>query len=112
MTIEMRKTGVDVGGDMPWAWARRRTHNQRSSSRGSQLLVSVGDTGVELKPEEAEKVFNAFYTTKDQGTGMGLPISHSIIESHGGRMWVAPNSGRGSIFQFTLTCEVIAHQAA
>jgi signal transduction histidine kinase len=112
MTIEMRKTGVDVGGDMPWAWARRRTHNQRSSSRGSQLLVSVGDTGVELKPEEAEKVFNAFYTTKDQGTGMGLPISRSIIESHGGRMWVAPNSGRGSIFQFTLTCEVIAHQAA
>ena len=81
-------------------------------AEASQLLVSVGDTGVGLQPEEAEKVFNAFYTTKDQGTGMGLPISRSIIESHGGRMWVAPNSGRGSIFQFTLPCEVIAHQAA
>jgi signal transduction histidine kinase len=81
-------------------------------AEASQLLVSVGDTGVGLKPEDAEKVFNAFYTTKDQGTGMGLPISRSIIESHGGRMWVATNPGRGSIFQFTLPCEVIAHQAA
>jgi signal transduction histidine kinase/PAS domain-containing protein len=81
-------------------------------AEASQLLVSVGDTGVGLQPDEGEKVFNAFYTTKDQGTGMGLPISRSIIESHGGRMWVAPNSGRGSIFQFTLPCEVIAHQAA
>jgi signal transduction histidine kinase/PAS domain-containing protein len=81
-------------------------------AEASQLLVSVGDTGVGMQPDEGEKVFNAFYTTKDQGTGMGLPISRSIIESHGGRMWVAPNSGRGSIFQFTLPCEVIAHQAA
>ncbi len=81
-------------------------------AEASQLLVSVGDTGVGLQPEEAEKVFNAFYTTKQEGTGMGLPISRSIIESHGGRMWVAPNSGRGSIFRFTLPCEVIAHQAA
>src|SRR6202051_3357385 len=72
---------------------------------GSQLLVSIGDTGVGLQPGEAAKVFDAFYTTKNQGTGMGLPISRSIIESHGGRLWVAPNSGRGSVFQFTFPSE-------
>jgi signal transduction histidine kinase len=78
----------------------------------SQLLISIGDTGVGLQPAQAEKVFDAFYTTKDQGTGMGLPISRSIIESHGGRLWAGPNSGRGAIFQFTLPSEVTAHKAA
>jgi PAS domain S-box-containing protein len=73
---------------------------------GPQLLVSIGDTGIGLEPEEAEKVFDAFYTTKNQGTGMGLPISRSIIESHGGRLWVVPNSGRGTLFQFSLPSEV------
>jgi PAS domain S-box-containing protein len=77
-----------------------------------QLLISVGDTGVGLMPEEAEKVFDAFYTTKDQGTGMGLPISRSIIESHGGRLWLNSHSGIGTIFQFTLSTEFTAHQVA
>jgi len=80
-------------------------------AEGSQLLVSIGDTGVGLQPKEAEKVFDAFYTTKNQGTGMGLPISRSIIESHGGRLWVGPNPGRGAIFQFTFPSEV-RHDAA
>ena len=79
---------------------------------GSQLLISIGDTGVGLQPEQAEKVFDAFYTTKAQGTGMGLPISRSIIESHGGRLWATANSGPGATFQFTLPGEVTAHQAA
>jgi signal transduction histidine kinase/PAS domain-containing protein len=78
----------------------------------SQLLISVGDTGGGLQPEQVEQVFNAFYTTKAQGTGMGLPISRSIIESHGGRLWAGPNPGRGAMFQFTLPIEVMAHQAA
>jgi signal transduction histidine kinase len=77
-----------------------------------QLLISVGDTGVGLMPEEAKKVFDAFYTTKDQGTGMGLPISRSIVESHGGRLWLTPHSGRGTIFQFTLSTEFTSHQVA
>jgi len=81
-------------------------------SEGTQLLISVGDTGGGLQPEQVEKVFDVFYTTKGQGTGMGLPISRSIIESHGGRLWVAPNSGRGAIFQFTLPAEITAHKAA
>jgi signal transduction histidine kinase len=77
-----------------------------------QLLISVGDTGVGLEPEQAEQIFNAFFTTKPQGTGMGLPISRSIIESHGGRLWATSNSGPGATFQFTLPSEVTARQAA
>jgi signal transduction histidine kinase len=75
----------------------------------SQLLISIGDTGVGLMPEQVEQIFNPFYTTKAQGTGMGLPISRSIIESHGGRLWVSPNLGRGATFQFTLPGEAMAH---
>jgi PAS domain S-box-containing protein len=77
-----------------------------------QLLISVDDTGVGLQPEQAERVFNTFYTTKAQGTGMGLPISRSIIESHGGRLWASLHPGRGATFQFTLPVEVISHEAA
>jgi signal transduction histidine kinase len=63
-----------------------------------QLLISVGDTGVELEPEQAEQIFNAFFTTKPQGSGMGLPISRSIIESHGGHLWATSNSGPEQLF--------------
>jgi len=82
------------------------------SERGSngQLLISVSDTGVGLPPQEADLIFNAFFTTKPTGTGMGLPISRSIIESHGGRLWAAANSGRGATFQFTLPSEVEPRQ--
>jgi PAS domain S-box-containing protein len=79
-------------------------------SEGSQVLISVADAGVGLPPEIAGNVFDAFYTTKPQGTGMGLPISRSIVESHGGRLWTIPNSGRGAVFQFTLPNEVTAPQ--
>src|SRR5438477_626834 len=77
-----------------------------------QLLISVGDTGVGLEPEQAQQIFNAFFSTKPQGTGMGLPISRSIIESHGGRLWAVAHSGRGATFQFTLPSEATAHRAA
>jgi signal transduction histidine kinase len=77
-----------------------------------QLLISVGDMGVGLEPEQAEQIFNAFFSTKPQGTGMGLPISRSIIESHGGRLWATSNSGPGATFQFTLPSEITAHKAA
>jgi PAS domain S-box-containing protein len=66
------------------------------------LVVSVTDTGVGLPGHQAEKIFNAFFTTKPHGTGMGLRISQSIVESHGGRLWAADNSTRGASFCFTL----------
>ena len=67
-----------------------------------QLLVSVADTGVGLPTENADHVFNPFFTTKSQGTGLGLAITRSILESHGGRVWATANSGRGTTFYFTL----------
>ena len=71
-----------------------------------QLLVSVHDTGDGLPVDQADQIFTAFFTTKSHGTGMGLSISRSIIESHGGRLWGANNSGRGACFQFTLPTPV------
>jgi PAS domain S-box-containing protein len=77
-----------------------------------QLLISVMDTGVGVPPEKIEQIFNAFFTSKPQGTGMGLAISRSIIESHGGRLWAAPNAGPGATLHFTLPTRPNAHQAA
>jgi PAS domain S-box-containing protein len=71
----------------------------------NQVLISVSDTGIGLPPDRADKVFEAFFTTKAQGTGMGLSISRSIIESHGGRLWATGNPDRGATFQFTLPLE-------
>jgi C4-dicarboxylate-specific signal transduction histidine kinase len=71
-------------------------------AKNEQVVVSVSDTGVGLPPQQAEQIFNAFFTTKPNGTGMGLRISRSIIESHGGRLWAANNSARGASFCFTL----------
>jgi signal transduction histidine kinase/CheY-like chemotaxis protein len=73
-----------------------------------QLLISVSDSGVGLPVDEAERIFEAFFTTKPQGTGMGLSISRRIIESHGGRLSASPNTGRGATFQFTLPVEATA----
>ena len=70
-----------------------------------QVLISVIDNGIGLPPERADKVFDPFFTTKPQGTGMGLSISRSIIESHGGRLWATGNADRGVTFQFTLPVE-------
>ena len=81
----------------------------RSEAGDGQLLISVRDTGVGLPPEQEDQIFRAFFTTKDNGTGMGLPISRSIIESHGGRLWAAGASGQGATFQFTLPATVAAH---
>jgi signal transduction histidine kinase len=80
------------------------TKSQRAETE--QLMVSVSDTGVGLPPQQAEQVFNAFFTTKPHGTGMGLRISRSIIESHGGQLWAADNFPRGASFYFTLPTKV------
>jgi PAS domain S-box-containing protein len=81
----------------------------KSEPGDGQLLISVSDIGVGLPPEQTEQIFQAFFTTKDNGTGMGLPISRSIIESHGGQLWAADHSARGATFQFTLPTTVAVH---
>ena len=81
----------------------------KSEAGNGQLLISVSDTGVGLPPDHSDQLFRAFFTTKDNGTGMGLPISRSIIESHGGRLWASDASGPGATFQFTLPVTLAAH---
>ncbi|HTC62547.1 MAG TPA: ATP-binding protein, partial [Candidatus Saccharimonadales bacterium] len=61
--------------------------------------------GVGLPPQLTEKIFDAFFTTKEDGTGLGLRISRSIVEAHGGQLWASDNSPRGAILQFTLPCD-------
>ena len=71
-------------------------------AENEQVMVSVSDTGVGLPEQQGEQIFDAFFTTKPHGTGMGLRISRSIVESHGGRLWAAAKSPRGASFCFTL----------
>jgi signal transduction histidine kinase len=74
-----------------------------------ELVISIGDTGVGLPAENTERIFDAFHTTKPQGTGMGLAITRSIVESRGGRIWATANQGPGATFHFTLPVEAEAH---
>jgi len=76
------------------------------------LSISVSDTGIGLSSDEAERIFEAFFTTKPQGTGMGLSISRRIIASHGGHLSARPNTGRGATLQFTLPVEATAADIA
>jgi PAS domain S-box-containing protein len=89
----------DVEGTRELAIKSKRAENE-------ELLVSVSDSGVGLPGQQAEQIFTAFFTTKSHGTGMGLRISRSIVESHGGRLWAGGNSPRGASFYFTLPIKV------
>jgi len=76
-----------------------------SRNAANGILVSLRDSGPGLDPKNVDYLFDAFYTTKAQGMGMGLAICRSIIEAHGGRMWAGANEPRGAVFQFTLPLE-------
>jgi PAS domain S-box-containing protein len=89
----------DTGGDL--------TIRSRVNPEG-RLDVSISDTGIGLPNGSAEQVFEPFHTTKPQGTGMGLTITRSIVESYGGRVWATSNQGIGTTFHFTLPCEADA----
>jgi PAS domain S-box-containing protein len=86
----------DIGGTL--AIRSRMDHENR-------LFVSISDTGIGLPTGSAEQVFEPFHTTKPQGTGMGLTITRSIVESYGGRVWATANQGIGATFHFTLPCD-------
>ena len=69
---------------------------------GDEVRVALQDSGIGLDAKTQEQIFDAFYNTKSGGLGMGLAISRSIVENHGGRLWAVPNQGPGSTFRFTL----------
>jgi PAS domain S-box-containing protein len=97
--VNLTVNGIDAMADVDGT--REMVINSQPAADG-HLMVSVSDTGIGLSPEQAEHIFDAFYTTKPHGTGMGLRISRSIVESHGGRLWAGENVPRGARFHFTL----------
>jgi signal transduction histidine kinase len=96
--------GIDA---MNTVEGRRRELVIETEARGeTEVLATVRDSGIGLNPRNIEQIFEAFQTTKPGGLGMGLSISRSIVESHGGRLWATANEDSGATFQFTLS----AHQ--
>jgi C4-dicarboxylate-specific signal transduction histidine kinase len=75
------------------------------SEEKSFVLITVTDSGIGVKEEELPRLFETFYTTKEEGMGMGLAISRSIVEAHGGRLWATPNTDVGATFQFMLPAQ-------
>ena len=92
----------DVDGIREMVIKSQRAENE-------QILVSVSDTGIGFPPQLAEQIFDPFFTTKPHGTGMGLRISRSIIESHGGRLWAVGSTGRGATFHLNLPAAIPGH---
>jgi signal transduction histidine kinase len=105
LLMNLMLNGIDAMKDASGAHELTIT----SEADNARLVISVRDTGAGLLPEHVDQIFNAFFTTKAHGIGMGLPISRSIVESHGGRLWVTANTERGATFQFSLPATVAAH---
>jgi C4-dicarboxylate-specific signal transduction histidine kinase len=98
--------GIDAMKDVD---DKRELFIKSQRGENEQVLVSVRDTGSGLPPQQADQIFDAFFTTKLHGTGMGLSISRSIVEAHGGRLWADGNSPRGATFHIALPTRVEAH---
>ena len=105
--MNLMLNGIDAMKD---AHGTRELAMKSGRTETGQVLVSVIDTGVGLPAQQSDKVFEAFFTTKPHGTGMGLSISRTIVESHGGRLWAASNAPRGASFCFTLPTKVETHE--
>ena len=98
LNLVMNAIEAMSGGD--WAPRAMQVANERAAS--GEVVVAVRDSGPGFDPEHIDRLFDAFYTTKTQGLGLGLAISRRIIEAHGGRLWATANTPRGAVFQFTL----------
>ncbi len=105
--MNLMLNGMDAMKDVD---GTRELSIKSQQAENEQVLVTVSDTGVGLPAQQADRIFQAFFTTKPHGTGMGLRISRSIVESHGGRLWATENSPRGASFHLTLTTKVEAHE--
>jgi signal transduction histidine kinase len=105
--MNLMSNGIDAMKDGSGA---RHLAIKSQIAESGQVLISVSDTGVGLPPQQEDQIFSPFFTTKPHGTGMGLRISRSIVESHGGRLWAADNSPRGASFYLTLPTKVEAQK--
>ena len=105
--MNLMLNGIDAMKDADGA---RELAIKSQLAQDDHVLVSVSDTGLGLPPQQADQLFHAFFTTKPHGTGMGLSISRSIVESHGGRLWAANNPPRGASFSFTLPAKAEAKE--
>jgi PAS domain S-box-containing protein len=105
--MNLMMNGIDAMKDVD---GTRELAITSEPAEGEQVMVSVGDTGVGLPAGQADQIFNAFFTTKLHGTGMGLRISRSIVEAHGGRLWATDNSPRGASFHLTLPTRIETHE--
>src|SRR2546426_508283 len=105
--MNLMLNGIDAMKEMN---ARGELTIKSQQTEKGELLISVSDIGVGLPPKQADQIFDAFFTTKLHGTGMGLSISRSIIESHGGRLWAADNTPRGASFYLSLPAKVEVHE--
>jgi len=107
--MNLISNSIDAMKDLDGERARELAiKSQRAENE--QLMVTVTDTGVGLPPGHADQIFDAFFTTKQHGTGMGLSISRSIVESHNGRLWAADNSPRGASLHLTLPTRVVVQE--
>jgi C4-dicarboxylate-specific signal transduction histidine kinase len=109
VVMNLMVNGIDAMKDVD---GMRELVIKSEPAEHEEIVVSVTDSGVGLPPQQAEQIFNAFFTTKPHGTGMGLRISRSIIESHGGRLWAANNSACGASFCFALPAKAEAEAEA
>jgi PAS domain S-box-containing protein len=105
--MNLMLNGIDATKDVD---GTRELAIKSQQAENEQVLVTVSDTGIGLPAQQADQIFQAFFTTKPHGTGMGLRISRSIVESHGGRLWAAENSPRGASFHFALPAQVEAKE--
>ena len=91
--INLMLNGIEAMKDQ-----KGELHILSNTTEDGRLFVSMSDTGVGIQDGDSERIFEAFFSTKPQGTGMGLSISRRIIEAHGGRLWVSPNAKSGATF--------------
>jgi signal transduction histidine kinase len=106
VTMNLIVNGIDAMKDVD---GTRELDILSQRADNEQIMISVSDTGVGLPPQQADQIFNAFFTTKLHGTGMGLSICRSIIEAHDGRLWAADNPRRGACFHLLLPTKVAAN---
>ena len=101
VALNLMRNGIEAMDD-PSIIDRRLHIKTRITDSQDMVEVSIQDSGVGIDPDKAEEIFNSFYTTKELGLGIGLSLSRSIIESHGGHLWALSNPAGGAIFKFTL----------